>query len=64
MRPAVGRLRVDKQHEKGKLTARERIESFTDRARSSRPVPSRKNRTAFGMDTADMPADVVTELRP
>ncbi len=59
-----GQARVDKQHEKGKLTARERIESFTDPGSFIETGAFRKNRTAFGMDTADMPADRGDRTRP
>ena len=52
-----GKARVEKQHEKGKLTARERIDAFTDPGSFIETGAFRKNRTtAFGMDKADMPA--------
>ena len=55
-----GKARVEKQHEKGKLTARERIDAFTDPGSFIETGAFRKNRTtAFGMDKADMPADGV-----
>ena len=55
-----GEARIAKQHEKGKLTARERIAVFTDPGSFIETGAFRKNRTtAFGMDKADMPADGV-----
>jgi len=55
-----GAARIEKQHEKGKLTARERIDVFTDPGSFIETGAFRKNRTtAFGMDKADMPADGV-----
>lgn len=55
-----GKARIEKQHEKGKMTARERIVAFTDPGSFIETGAFRKNRTtAFGMDKADMPADGV-----
>lgn len=55
-----GKARIEKQHEKGKMTARERIVAFTDPDSFIETGAFRKNRTtAFGMDKADMPADGV-----
>lgn len=55
-----GEARVAKQHDKGKMTARERIDAFTDPESFIETGAFRKNRTtAFGMDKADMPADGV-----
>lgn len=55
-----GQARIDKQHEKGKLTARERIDAFVDPGSFIETGAFRRNRTtAFGMDKADMPADGV-----
>lgn len=55
-----GEARIAKQHEKGKLSARERIEQFVDPGSFQETGAFRKNRTtAFGMDKADMPADGV-----
>ncbi len=55
-----GEKRIAKQHDKGKLTARERIDQFVDPGSFYETGAFRKNRTtAFGMDKADMPADGV-----
>ncbi|EPH06778.1 hypothetical protein HMPREF1531_00380 [Propionibacterium sp. oral taxon 192 str. F0372] len=55
-----GEARIAKQHEKGKMSARERIELFVDPGSFTETGAFRKNRTtAFGMDKADMPADGV-----
>jgi len=55
-----GEKRIAKQHEQGKMTARERIEELVDGGSFHEVGAFRKNRTTtFGMDTADMPADGV-----
>ncbi len=55
-----GEARIEKQHEKGKMSARERIEAFVDPGSFVESGAFRRNRTtAFGMDKADMPADGV-----
>ncbi len=55
-----GQKRLDKQHAKGKMTARERISKLLDDGTFQEVGAFRKNRTtAFGMDKADMPADGV-----
>ncbi len=55
-----GADRIAKQHEKGKMSARERIDAFTDPGSFIETGAFRRNRTsAFGMDKADMPADGV-----
>lgn len=55
-----GAARIEKQHEKGKMSARERIEAFVDPGSFIETGAFRKNRTtAFGMDKVDMPADGV-----
>ena len=55
-----GEGRIAKQHEKGKMTARERIDAFVDPETFIETGAFRRNRTtAFGMDQADMPADGV-----
>ena len=55
-----GEARLQKQRDAGKLTARERIEALLDEATFQEIGLFRRNRTvAFGMDTADMPADGV-----
>lgn len=55
-----GEKRIDKQHESGKLTARERLAALLDEGSFSEVGLFRRNRTVtFGMDTADMPADGV-----
>ena len=51
-----GKARIEKQHEKGKMTARERIVAFTDPGSFIETGAFRKNRTtAFGMDKAICP---------
>ena len=55
-----GEKRHAKQHEQGKLTARERIEKLVDADSFDETGAFARNRTTlFGMDTADMPADGV-----
>ena len=55
-----GEAKLERQRAKGKLTARERIESLVDPDTFQETGAFRKNRTTtFGMDTADMPADGV-----
>lgn len=55
-----GQKRIDKQHERGKLTARERIEHFVDPGTFQETGMFAKHRTtAFGMDKAQAPADGV-----
>ncbi|GAB97188.1 putative Na(+)-transporting decarboxylase carboxyltransferase [Kineosphaera limosa NBRC 100340] len=55
-----GEKRHAKQHEQGKLTARERIEQLVDAGSFDETGLFTRNRTTlFGMDKADMPADGV-----
>ena len=55
-----GQDKIDKQHAKGKLTARERIEALVDEGTFHETGMFAKHRTThFGMDTADAPADGV-----
>lgn len=55
-----GEKRIQKQHDRGKLTARERIEKFVDEGTFSEVGMFAKHRTThFGMDKADAPADGV-----
>lgn len=55
-----GEARIEKQHAKGKMTARERIETMLDQGSFQESGAFRRNRTTtFGMDKADMPADGV-----
>ena len=55
-----GEGRIAKQHEQGKLTARERLDALLDADSFAEVGLFRRNRTVtFGMDTADMPADGV-----
>ncbi len=55
-----GEAKLAKQHESGKLGARERIDALVDPGSFNETGMFRKNRTTFfGMDKADMPADGV-----
>lgn len=55
-----GEKRIQKQHDRGKLTARERIEKFVDEGTFAEVGMFAKHRTThFGMDKADAPADGV-----
>lgn len=55
-----GEARLAKQHEKGKLGARERLDVLLDKDTFHEDGMFRRNRTTFfGMDKADMPADGV-----
>ncbi|MBN9643661.1 acyl-CoA carboxylase subunit beta [Corynebacterium mendelii] len=55
-----GQDKLDKQHERGKLTARERVAKLIDEGTFQEIGAFAKNRTThFGMDKADMPADGV-----
>lgn len=55
-----GQDKIDKQHAKGKLTARERIEALVDEETFHETGMFAKHRTThFGMDGADAPADGV-----
>ena len=55
-----GEAKLQKQRDKGKLTARERIASLIDAGSFQETGAFRRNRTTtFGMDKADMPADGV-----
>jgi acetyl-CoA carboxylase carboxyltransferase component len=55
-----GPAAVEKQHQRGKLTARERIERFLDPGTFLEIMPFARHReTAFGMDKKDIPADGV-----
>lgn len=55
-----GEARIEKQHAKGRLTARERIDAFVDPGTFAESGMFAKHRTvSFGMDTAEAPADGV-----
>ncbi|WP_232549183.1 acyl-CoA carboxylase subunit beta [Propioniciclava soli] len=55
-----GEDRLQKQRDKGKMTARERIDALLDENSFQEIGLFRRNRTVtFGMDTANMPADGV-----
>ena len=55
-----GEDRLQKQRDKGKMTARERLDALLDEGTFQEVGAFRKNRTTtFGMDKADMPADGV-----
>ena len=55
-----GDERIEKQHEKGKLTARERIELLVDKGTFVELNPFIKHRTVdFGMDKQEGPGDGV-----
>ncbi|AKE41927.1 acyl-CoA carboxylase, beta subunit [Corynebacterium kutscheri] len=55
-----GQSKIDKQHEKGKLTARERIDALVDKNTFRETGMFAKHRTThFGMDKAVAPADGV-----
>lgn len=55
-----GEAKLEKQREKGKMTARERLDALLDPDTFQEIGLFRRNRTtAFGMDKADMPADGV-----
>ncbi len=55
-----GETKLQKQRDKGKLTARERIAALIDDGTFQETGAFRRNRTTtFGMDKADMPADGV-----
>ncbi len=55
-----GEEKLQKQRDKGKLTARERIAALVDEDSFQETGAFRRNRTTtFGMDKADMPADGV-----
>ena len=55
-----GQARIDKQHEKGRLTARERVDKLVDTDTFRETGMFAKHRTThFGMDTAEAPADGV-----
>ena len=55
-----GEARLQKQRDKGKMTARERLDALLDEGTFQEVGAFRKNRTTtFGMDKADMPADGV-----
>ncbi len=59
-RAGGGEDKLQKQRDKGKMTARERVESLLDEGTFQEIGLFRKNRTVtFGMDKADMPADGV-----
>jgi methylmalonyl-CoA carboxyltransferase large subunit len=60
MEAGGGEKRLEKQREKGKLTARERIEALLDPDTFQEVGLFRKHRTTtFGLDKAEMPADGV-----
>lgn len=55
-----GQAKIDKQHDKGKLTARERIMQLVDEGTFHETGMFAKHRTThFGMDKAEAPADGV-----
>ncbi len=55
-----GEKRIEKQHESGKLTARERVDELFDEDTFEETGMFRKHRqTAFGLDKTDIPADGV-----
>jgi methylmalonyl-CoA carboxyltransferase large subunit len=55
-----GAKRQDKQHEQGKLTARERVEALLDPGTFQETgMFARHQSTYFGLDSADLPADGV-----
>lgn len=55
-----GEDRLQKQRDKGKMTARERLHALLDEGSFQESGAFRRNRTTtFGMDKADMPADGV-----
>ncbi len=55
-----GRRNVERQRQRGKLTARERIEKLLDEGTFCEIAMFAKNRgSAFGMDKIDVPADAV-----
>ena len=55
-----GQARLDKQHDRGKMTARERITKLVDEDTFQETGMFAKHRTThFGMDKADAPADGV-----
>ncbi|WJY91545.1 Methylmalonyl-CoA carboxyltransferase 12S subunit [Corynebacterium faecale] len=55
-----GQARIDKQHEKGRLSARERVSNLVDEGTFRETGMFAKHRsTHFGMDKADAPADGV-----
>ncbi|MFB6178690.1 MAG: acyl-CoA carboxylase subunit beta [Halorientalis sp.] len=55
-----GEERIERQHEKGKMTARERIEYFVDEGSFQEIDPFVEHRTqAFGMDEKQFPGDAV-----
>ena len=57
---AGGKERIDKQHQAGKMTARERIDALLDQGSFQEMYAFAKHRcTYFGMDTKDVPADGV-----
>ena len=60
MRLGGGEDKLQKQRDKGKMTARERLDALLDEGTFQEIGLFRKNRTVtFGMDKADMPADGV-----
>lgn len=60
MHAGGGEKRLAKQREKGKMTARERIDFFVDEGTFQEVGLFRKHRTTtFGLDKAEMPADGV-----
>lgn len=55
-----GEARLEKQHEQGKLTARERVEALLDPGTFQETgMFARHRSTYFGLDKADLPADGV-----
>ena len=55
-----GQDKIEKQHERGKLTARERINALVDEDTFQETGMFATHRTThFGMDKADAPADGV-----
>ncbi|WP_080796089.1 acyl-CoA carboxylase subunit beta [Corynebacterium pacaense] len=55
-----GQAKIDKQHDKGRLTARERVDAFVDQGTFRETGMFAQHRTtAFGMDKVDAPGDGV-----
>ena len=65
IRQGGGATRVAKQHESGKLTARERIEKLVDPSSFVEIDAFVKNRSVdFGMDNVNAPGDGVITVTP
>src|SRR5208283_4931868 len=60
LRLGGGKERIDKQHQAGKLTARERIDALLDQGSFQEMYAFAQHRcTHFGMDKKEVPADGV-----